>query len=287
MGRIRAIVVGVVGGAMLAGGLTYTMNARAYTCCDPWGVPGATAFIAAGNMVIGSITSSVTTVVNYLEVQLLDTISNGFGKAYAEASKQSAARKTLQEGMIKAQTQLYIEGRRADARNDMPTKEDIDQTLVNSTFLTEQADIELRNRLDLGRMAVDKTIMKPFRNPPLKRWEQHQRWCSQEGKTWGMCSEIAELGLDDADAKFQTLVGKENGLTFSDKRREAAVDFTMNILASNLRAQIRTETPQAKEADALVLSEQAVMSLAANTFLDMTAERTRRNQGPFPRDTSP
>ena len=284
MGRIRAIVVGVFGGIALAGGLTYTMSAGAVTCCDPWGVPGANAFIAAGNTVIGTITESVTTLTNVLETTVLDSIDNGFGKAYAEASKQTASRKTLQEGMVEAQTQMYIEGRRADAMIDLPKKEEFDQTIVNSAFLAEQADIELRNRLDLGGAVSDRTIYGSYQNPALARFSRHARWCTPLGQKLGLCNAPAELGLDDADAKFLTVVGKENGLTYSDARREAAVDFAMTVVASDLRAQLRTDTPQAQQADALTLADQAAMSLAANSFLDMAAERTRRNQSPLARD---
>ena len=284
MGRIRAIVVGVFGGIALAGGLTYTMSAGAVTCCDPWGIPGANAFIAAGNTVIGTITESVAELTNVLETGVLDSIDNGFGKAYAEATKQSAARKTLQEGMVEAQTQLYIEGRRADALIDMPKKEDFDQTIVNSAFLAEQADIELSNRLDLGGAVSDRTIYGTYQNPALARYSRHARWCTPLGQKLGLCNAPAELGLEDADAKFQTLVGKENGLTYSDARREAAIDFAMTVVASDLRAQMRTNTPQAQQADALTLADQAAMSLAANSFLDMAAERTRRNQAPLARD---
>ncbi|MEJ7746817.1 MAG: hypothetical protein WKF61_08705 [Luteimonas sp.] len=284
MGRIRAIVIGVFGGIALAGGLTYTMNVGAVTCCDPWGVPGASAFIAAGNSVIGTITKSMAELSNAIETGVLDSMDNGFGKAYAETTKQTAASKTIHEGMVKAQTQLYIEGRRADALIDMPKKEDFDQTIVNSAFLAEQSGIELRNRLDLGSAAADRTIYSAYQNPALARYSRHARWCTPLGKKLGLCNAPAELGLDDADAKFQTVVGKENGLTYSDARREAAVDFAMTIVASDLRAQLRTDTPQAQQADALALADQAAMSLAANSFLDMAAERTRRNQAPLARD---
>lgn len=284
MGRIRAIVMGLFGGFLLAGGLTYTMNAKAYTCCDPWGIPGATAFINAGNMVIGSITSATSTLANVIETSLLETISNGFGKAYAESSKQTAARKTLQEGMVKAQTQLYLEERRADALADIPKKEDLDQTVVNTYFLSEQGPIELVNRLDLGLAASDRTLYGTFQSGPYARYTRHERWCSPEARARDYCDDLAEVGLGDADGKFETVIGKETGLTLSDARREAAVDFALTIVGSDLRAQMTTNTPQAQEADALVLAEQAAMSVVTSVFLDMTAERTRRNQDGLPRD---
>lgn len=286
MGRIRAIAIGLVGGVALAGGLTYTMNAGAYTCCDPWGIPGQLAFITAGNTMTSSVTSATQSIAQQLQ-RIEDTLANGFGKTYTERTKQNASTKTIQEGMVQARTQVYIEARRADAMMDLPNKEDFDQTVVNSAFLGEQVTVEQRNRIDLGNSVSQRMVHGPYANPSLARFSQHGRWCTPLGAKLGLCNAPVELGLGNADAKFETVVGREAGLTYSDARRNAAVDFVTTVVASDLRAQLATDTAQAQEADALTVADQAYLSLASASFLDMAAERTRRNQAPLAMSNPP
>ena len=279
MGRVRAIAIGLVGGVALAGGLTYTMNAGAYTCCDPWGIPGQLAFVTAGNTMTAAVTSATQSIAQQLN-RIEDTLANGFGKAYTERTKQAASTKTIQEGMVEARTQVYIEARRADAEIELPKVEDFDQTVVNSAFLGEQVTIEQRNRMDLGQSVSQRLVHAPYENPALVRFAQNGRWCTPWGAKLGLCNTPVELGLGNADAKFETVVGREAGLTYSDARRTAAVDFVSTVIASDLRVPLSVTTAQAQELDAMIVADQAYLSLASAAFLDMAAERTRRNQGP-------
>ena len=281
MGRLRAIAVGLVGGIVLATGLTYALSARAITCCDPWGVPGKLAFISAGNTVTAAITAATANIGTQMQ-WIQDTLSNGFGKTYAEQAKQTSAKRTIEEGAIQARTALFLAGVEGQAMVEVPRREDFDQTIVNSAFLAEQAAIEQRHRLDLGTAVSQRVLNSPYANPALARFNQHGHWCTPVGKQMGLCNEPVELGLGNADAQFATLVDKDAGLTYSDARRQAAVDFVSTILSSDLRAQQNNDTAQAHVADGMTLADQAMLSLAAASFLDMAAERTRRNQPPLP-----
>jgi len=73
-------------------------KATAAICCDPWGFVGYAAFVQAGTGVVSSITASVTSLVNVIELQLSPSWSNGFAKQMGEMQKQTAATKIFKQG---------------------------------------------------------------------------------------------------------------------------------------------------------------------------------------------
>lgn len=93
--------------------LIFSASTESTACCGD-GVVAAAGAEAAGASVVTAVGSATTSIITQL--QLMDqNVSSGFGRLYEELAKQTAAQRTFEQGAISAQTQMYMEERRAEA----------------------------------------------------------------------------------------------------------------------------------------------------------------------------
>lgn len=278
MSRIRAILVGAGGGVILSAGLTAALDAdAAFTCCDPWAQVGYNAFVAAGNAVVGAITSSVTTIVTDLQTGPMYNWDQGMGQWLQELGKQTASTRALTEGKIAAESQLYIQEKTGDAVMATVEAASFDETITSALMLGDQ-DVTVRKAVrEYGRIHADSLVSDRFASPSAAAVARHQKWCSQRQVDAGVCAQAAAPGMEYADVNVASVLNPIAGKTYSDEGRQAALDYVQNVVGNeHLRAQAGTDSPQARAADALTIADQAALSAAAYSLNSIMAERTRR-----------
>lgn len=278
MGRLRAIVAGVGGGVILAGGLTVAMNAQGAYCCDPWGVPGANAFIQAGTTVVQSITTAVTNVVNELVTGPLYTWEQGVGKTSTEMSKQTASARVIEQGAIQSDTQLYLEGRRADAMEAAVEPAMLDETVPNALMVAEGQPARARAERQLGAKLADAMVTGPF-TPPTPWLDRHlSTYCDYRHAANGLCDQQAADDMQNADATVATIYGGTSA-TYSDAQRDAALAAVQTIVASDpLRAPLAAgQGAQDRMIEGYTLADQAALSIAGHALHVQIADRSRKH----------
>lgn len=278
MGRTRAIVAGVGGGIVLAVGLTVTLNANAY-CCDPWGVPGANAFMQAGTSVVEAITSAVATVVNEVETGPLYTWEQGMGKAYTEMSKHTASDRVIEEGAIEAKTKLYLAGEKADASERAVEPAMLDQTISNTLVLAEgQTGAANINHGDDASFA-DALVDAPYAGGDRVVDRHLSTYCDSQHADAGLCTGTFNSDYDqqNADVRIGTLYGTS---AYDESTRAAALAFVGNVVSpTSLRASPDGAGEQREAVEAMTLSDQAALALAAHSFNAQIADRTLKHHG--------
>ncbi|MDH0342165.1 hypothetical protein [Chromobacterium haemolyticum] len=257
-------------------------KAQAYICCDPWGWVGYAAFVQAGTMVVSSITSAATSIVEVIEGRLSITLNNGFGKYGAELSKQSAHQKVFKQGAVAVGGQLYMQERSAEAAVNAVTPAQQALTVTNAMMLSEQSTV-VRQKVSVA----DRDFMANFyaTNPVDSSViiARHKPYCSAVDVDMGRCEPLASPTMQNADLNVNTILNPGEGQyeTLADEERDAAKAFVLNVV--NPLPEVRlsasqNQSPQAKTVDALLLADQAALSVAAHSFNSQIALRTRRHQ---------
>lgn len=281
MSRMRAIIVGIGGGAILASSLTVMMDAQGAYCCDPWGVPGANAFIRAGTSVIRTITKSVTSVVNEVETGPLYTFNQGVAKATGEMAKQTASTRVIEDGAIQAGFDLYVKAKVADAALDKVEPAMLDQTIANTAILAEGQSAEGRILRQYGQKFQAGVVKGAYADSLVVAKRHWEKYCDAQDNDRGRCagSFNADLDNQDADIRVETLYGMAS---YSEASRQAALAFVdMAVAPEPLRVQTLPQgvTPNPTVV-AYTLSDQAALGLAANSFYAHIAERTPKQADP-------
>ncbi|MGZ1522233.1 hypothetical protein [Xanthomonas citri] len=279
MSRLRAIIVGLGGGVIVAGGLTAAIDAGAVYCCDPWGQVGYNSFVSAGNAVVGSITDSTTVLVVQIQTGVMISWSSGFSNWAQEIGKATASQKTLAEGANAAKTQLYAQDKIGQAQEAAVEAASADSTITSALMLADQDQTQRKAVRVYGQSTINDLVLSPYESSVGKVSRRHQRWCSDAEVTAGLCATAAAPGMQMADTDIATVLDPVAGKTYSDEGRDAAMDYVRNIVSSeHIRTQPDINSPQAQVADGITLADQAALSVAAYSFNSMMADRTRRNQ---------
>lgn len=277
MSRLRAIVLGVGGGVVLATGLTAALDANGY-CCDPWGVPGANAFIAAGTTVVDAITAAVTTLTTEIETGPLYTFTQGIGQMTVEQSKQEAASKLMKTGTIASDYALYLKGKQAEATQAAAEPAMLDETVANTMILADGQPSKRKITANYDRKLEKVMVAGPYANPYALVDQHLSTYCDYQDVADGVCETQAADDLQNGDATVATIYGGTS-LTYSDAQRDAALALVQMIvvpqpLRTGLDAQ-RGAQDQALEAD--LLSDQAALSIAGYVLNSQVADRTRKS----------
>jgi hypothetical protein len=255
MGKLRAILVGVGGGAILAAGLTVAMDADAVYCCDPWGEVGSQSFQSMGSTIVISISSSAEQIVMELQTGLMQSWSSGFTQWAQEISKQTASQKTLVEAAS------------------------FDETITSALMLADQDQTTGKALRNYGVDSLNDMVLSPYQSLTHQIMERHKRWCTSAEAKAGRCDAAAAPGMEMADTDIASVLDPHSGKTYSDEERDAAIDYVRIVIASeSLRAHADYSSDQARFADGVTLADQAALGAAANSFNGMMADRTRRNQ---------
>ncbi len=267
---------------MVALGMLPAYNARAWTCCDPWGWVGYAAFIQAGSAMVVSITTAVSTLVNVIELQIEPSWGNGFGKQMAELQKQTASQKVFRQGAVAVQSQFYMQERAGEAaeRAVMPAQQSL--TVTNALLMAEQGSI-VRQKIAKADMEFVAGIYSAKSLNPVEVAERHKIYCSAFDQARGRCDTVAAPTMQNADLTVNTVLNPGDGQyeTLADEERDAAVAFVRNVVSPVAEARLSAQqynSEQAKALDAALLSDQAALSVAAHSFNAMIAHRTRRHQ---------
>lgn len=259
------------------GSLPY-LRAGAY-CCDPWGEVGRQAFLAAGETVVGELTAAVTGLSNYLQFQFSETISNGFSRWAEELNKQSVNQSIGAEGEAQVSSQLYMEGKRAEAAEKFGAAIALDQSVTNGLMLEEQAIRERTMRLEEGRVLSNDLRPAPDARDTVAT--RHVEFCGPRSFEAGLCKELAPTPLQNADVQVTTLLTPGGGQyeTLSDAEVRAGRVFIRNILEPTpvQDAPGGTDSPQAAAYQAQLLADQAALSLAGHALNSVMMSRVRKN----------
>lgn len=278
---MKKLVLVAIGVALVA---LPVYKANAFYCCDPWGAVGYAAFVQAGESVITSVTESATNIINSIagDGKIFTTWNNGMGKWYTEIEKQTAAQKVFSEGDITVNSQFYLQERASEAAEHAVTPAQQSQTIINAMLLAEQSSI-VRQKISKNDMDFMADFYAIKATDPTIVIERHKPYCSATDQKRGRCDTIAPSTMQNADIDINTIFNPGDGQyeTLSDEERDAALAFVRNVVHPVPEVRLSAQqngSAQAKEVDSNLLADQAALSVAADSFNSLIANRTRRHQ---------
>ncbi len=259
---------------MLIGTIGLSVHAPANACCGD-GAAAAAGATAAGSAVSAAIGTATSTIVTWLE-RLNTTITNGFGRLYAEIQKQTAAMRTIQQGNVAVQSQLFMEKARADAqiRYELSPRVCFESAGASSMGVAAGESRETMN--ELNRDFAKRTMFTPNTSAAVaKIFDDHaEKYCSQQDVDLGRCSRAADPKLQNADVRADAML---NVSTYTPEQIAAARAFVNNVANPTPTQNIPKDwekTPQGKSFIAGQYIEQARASVAANSLNAAIAART-------------
>lgn len=253
-------------------GLSFQPPANA--CCGD-GATAAAGATAAGLTVSAAIASSASTIIAWLEKINL-TISDGFGKLYAEIEKQTAAMRTFEQGNAAVQSQLYMEKARADAQVKYELSPRVCFETAGGSSATVAAG-EVRETLnDLNRDFAKRTLFTPNTSAAVgKIFDDHvDKYCSQQDVDLGRCSRTADPKLQNADVRADATL---NTSSYTPEQVVAARAFVNNVANPMPTQNIPKDWEKTSYGKIFVAGqyiEQARASVAANSLNAAVAART-------------
>lgn len=274
----RGKAVALLSLSALIGALPY-LSANAYVCCDPWGVPGATAFIQAGSQIISTLTAQVATISQRL-ANMQQTWATGFGKGLEYRSKQTAAERTFAQGRIEATTDLYMNTVRGEATERAIAPAMIDETVTDAALMSEQLDQDRANRRkEDAALAVYLRSSDAAPSTPVTR---HAPFCDPQAYAAGLCTSLPSSSLQDADLMASTITDPGDGQyeTMSDQEVAAGRAFIRNVVAPIPLRTVRGDSAEAEQYQAMLLADQAALSLAGHSLNSVMLHRARKRGDP-------
>lgn len=258
----------------LMGVAMFSASTRSAACCGDGAVAAAGAQ-AAGASVSGAISTAATAIIEQL--QLMDhNIGTGFGKLYEEISKQTAAERTFEQGAIQAQTQLYMEEKRAEAQEKYALSPRACFETASGVASTVAAGETRETANDLNRLMAERNLNTPSTAAAIGSiYRTHaDKYCSAEDASLGRCR-AAPRELQNADVRADVLLGSSS---LTQEQAEAAKALVTNIVnpipTQNIPADWE-KTPQGRAFLAGQYIEQARASVAANSLNQAVAARVR------------
>mgnify|MGYP000135482225 CR=1 FL=1 len=257
-------------------------KAWALVCCDPWGFVGHTAFIQAGTAVMSTITASVASIVNVMQLQMEPSWGNGFGKQMSELQKQTATQRVFRQGTVAVQSQLYMQELAGDAaeRSVVPAQQSV--TVTNAALMAEQSNV-VRDKITRADQAFVAGIYGTRPADSSIVIERHKPYCSAADQARGRCETLASPTMQNADLTINTIFNPGDGQyeTLTDEEHDAANAFVRNVANPIPGARLSSDqnkSEQVKAVDAELLADQAALSVVGHTFNAAIAHRTRRRQ---------
>jgi hypothetical protein len=252
------------------------LRAQAYTCCDPWGVPAATAFIHAGTIEVAELTAQVEAISTYLKLSFEPTWSNGFATAMEYVSKQTAAERTYEHGRLAASTDLYMNGVRARAAENGIEVAMLDETVTNAVLMSEQFRQER-----LNRQREDIALADGLRSDAMAPGDavtRHVAYCGPRAHMAGLCVALPSTTLQDADLMVNTITNPGDGQyeTMSDEEVLAGRAFIRNIVAPHPLRSAPGNSVQAQQYEAMLMADQAALSVAGHSLNSVMLHRVRK-----------
>lgn len=260
-------------------GLAPYMRANAYQCCDPWGAVGFAAFVQAGAAMVGGVEAAAVEISQYLEVSLSQSINNGFSRWADELNKGAAQQRLIAQGRVQSDAQLYLEGKRVAAAEAFQEASMLDEAVTNGLMLSEQ---QMRNR---DQRRAEGLALSEYLRPSAGAVEtaqaRHGAYCDERGVAIGLCPGLAPSTLQNADISVGTILNPGDGQydSLSDEELAAGRAFVRNVIAPNQFPALKSDAPQAQAHEAMLLADQAALSLAANSLNTVMLNRVRKGAG--------
>lgn len=267
-GAVRSFAMMTV---LLLAGLTY--SARSEACCGDGPVAAAGA-IQAGGTVSGTISTATGTLTGWLEKIDL-TIQQGFGQLYVELARQTAEQRTIQQGMVATQSQMYLEKARADSQiRYQVSPRACFETAGGAAVATASAETA-QNVNDLNRSALSRTLYTVNTAADVNQMlATHQaKYCSAQDAALGRCTAAAD-DMQNADVRADTLYSHTS---LSPDQITAAQQLHNNII-NPIPTQSLPKGLESSAAGKLFVAgqymEQASLSVASNSLNQAIGVRT-------------
>ncbi|MGX9960655.1 hypothetical protein ACW0US_18055 [Xanthomonas euvesicatoria] len=259
--------------AITVGG--YFASASSAACCGD-GIAAAAGAEAAGGAVASAISASTTTVVQMLQ-DMSNTIASGFSQVAQEVSKQTASLKTIEEGKIQADTQLYMEEKRADAQQDFVLSPRACYEAQAASAVGDSAETTSQTVKGLVKGVTDRTMYTTNTAGAVGNvFRTHAAsFCSEQDAKLGRCSAPVASDLQNADVRADNLLGRD---VLTDDQYSGASAYLNNLINAIPTQQIPKGwegTEQGKAFVAGQLMEQAKLSPATFSVANMIAMRRK------------
>lgn len=246
----------------------------AHACCGD-GAEAAKGATGAGMAVVSSITEAATVVTQWME-RLNSTIASGFGKVMAEIQRQTAALRTIEQGNVAVQTQLFMERARAEAqvRYEPSPRQCFEASGGAGAWVASAGSAQTLRALN-GSFAR-RTLFTPNTVAAVgKIYDDHvDKYCSQQDADLGRCSQPADPVMQNADVRADATL---NTSSYTPEQIAAAQAFVSNVVNPIPTQNIPRDwekTAQGKSFVAGQYIEQARASVAANSLNAAIAART-------------
>lgn len=271
--RRFAALTGSVAVFSVAGLIIFAGSTPSAACCGD-GAIAAQGATQAGQTVSQSIQQAQEAIVEQLKT-IDETLTNGFTRVADETNKTNAQSKLIAEGAVQAQTQLYMEEKRAEAQQDY----ELSPRMCYDTAIGNASGVaagETREGADaLNRESAERILHTPNTTAAISRiYRDHMsKYCSAADEKAGRCSAV-DPAMQNADVRADAFMGKTS---LNPREADAAKAFISNVVSPIPTQNIPAgweKTPQGKAFVAGQMMEQAGASVAANTFNTALAERT-------------
>ena len=250
--------------------------------CEIWSPDMIAALSMAATKVIGTITMTTSSLVTWFEIRIAPTWAAGFGKVMAEKQRQTASLRVFKEGNAAVASQLYMQEQAAAAAERSVPPANLTTTVTNGALLAEQTSV-VRSKVAANNAAFMADFYAKSSSDPGVVIERHKPYCSQADVDRGRCDKAVSPTMQNADLMVNTVLNPGEGQyeTLADEERDAGMAFVKNVVNPvpvGRFGAAQAGSAQAKAYEAALLADQAALSLAANSFNSIIANRTRRHQ---------
>lgn len=253
--------------------VTGSASNNAFACCGD-GAIAAQGAASAGSAVVSSI-GAATSTISTLLTTIQTTMSNGFTNLYGEMAKQTAQYKTINEGVVAANSSLYMTQVQAEASSkyEVSPRACYEASMGAATSLSH-AEVKAAHA-DLNQISTKRNLYTPSTAAAVQKvTSTHaEKYCSDADAQLGRCTAVSST-LQNADVKADTLLNQNS---MSSDQLAAAQAYVTNVTNPIPTQQIPKKwesTPQGKAFLAGQYVEQARMSVAENSLNASIASRT-------------
>ncbi|MGH8156669.1 MAG: hypothetical protein ACREPQ_00985 [Rhodanobacter sp.] len=248
-------------------------STRASACCGD-GAIAAQGATQAGSTVSNTVTQATSTLQSWLQ-QIDNHIQQGFGQLQVELQRQTAEQRTIQQGSIAVQSQLYMEKARADAADKFAVSPRACFETAGGAAVATAADETAQNVNDLNRNATSRTLFTANTSAAVNQMVQNHmnQYCSAQDAALGRCSAVSS-DMQNADVRADTLLSHSS---LSPSQITAAQALQANLVDPMPTQNIPQGLENTQAGKMFVAGqyiEQAGLSVAQNSLSQAIAVRT-------------
>ncbi len=251
---------------LIVAALSAAFVSPAWACCGD-GKQAAEGAEKAGDAVSKSVASAGDAVVSWIKY-MDKTIEKGFARVAGEIQKQTAAMRSIQQGNVAVQSQLYMEKARADAqiRYELSPRACFESASASSAALATGETQRWQQALDSD--FASRTLFTPNTTAAVaKAYDGHaENYCSEQDVELGRCARPATLQLQNADVRADATLGVSSYTPAQIAAARAFVNNVVNPVPTQNIPRGWEKTPQGRTFVAGQYIEQARASIAAHSL---------------------